>query len=117
MLSEFAKSISTIYVALLISSSTSFAEDKGAYFQNLDETAQRALVSNSVGMTLTIASETDKNLMRCIVDWYGTGEKKRSQQDVVLDLIRQHQDFWPESVILAHIQKFAENSLHEEDDC
>ncbi|AQZ50872.1 hypothetical protein Mame_01519 [Martelella mediterranea DSM 17316] len=44
-------------------------------------------------------------LMRCMIDWYGTGEKKREQQDVMLGLIREHQDFWPHAVILAHIQK------------
>tara|TARA_B100000749_G_C18231407_1_gene384394 strand:+ start:150 stop:491 length:342 start_codon:yes stop_codon:yes gene_type:complete len=105
LLSEITKYISIITAVLLISSSVSFAEDKGAYFQEWDETAQRGFVSTSVVMAITIASQVDKELTHCIDDWYGEGETRRARQDQVLEIIRSRQAYQPNAVLLAIIQK------------
>ena len=107
MLSEIAKYISIFSIALLISSSTSFAEEDGAYFQKWDEGAQRGFVSTTISGALTIASQTDKALTQCIFEWYGKGddEVEAQREDEVIEAIGKYIAHQPYAVVLAVIQK------------
>lgn len=90
---------------LLFLSSSLRAEDKGEYFQKWDKEAQIGFLSTSVVMAITIASQSDRELMRCIDEWYGKDETKKTRQNEVLKTIAENQKHLPNVVLLAIIQK------------
>lgn len=101
--------ISIITLILLGSSSISFSDEKensALPLSEWSEEGQKSYIRTSFIMAGVIASQTDKNLERCIADWYAkTDELARQREEQVLDLLKQNPEHMPAAIILAIIEK------------
>lgn len=110
LLSRISKLISIFLLSGALVSTPALADEAekaGDYFQGWDEAAQRGFVSTSVSMALTIASQTDKDLMQCIFEWYGKGDDKieAQREDEIIEVIGNYVAHQPYAVVLAVLQK------------
>lgn len=72
-----------------------------------DRESQVAYIQNSVSMIAAITSQKDDSqvYVECVGAWYSTGQATVERQNEIRSLWTQYEDYHPQTVILAVVQK------------
>lgn len=103
------KGISLLILLAQALSNSAHAEEQQVSPRPLQEWSvegQKSYVRTSMLMASVIASQTDKNLEKCLADWYAkTEEIARKREEQILGILRQNPEHMPAAIILAIIEK------------
>lgn len=92
-------------VLLYVPVNPAYAGTTTADFLRWERKSQEAFLQNSISMAGVIASQTDRQIAKCIDEWYFANvELVKSRNTEILEVMPEYKEFDPQAFLLAYLE-------------